>query len=251
MNEVPLYYGEGPDRVKIGTAEVDGNEVQFIINDPKFSRMLDTDLQNFSIYVPSIRPTDSVTWLAKPIYKETPVADYNTPTSSITNAQKKAIDIVFAYAKNHMDVTDTHVTFAVDEVYVVWFCKTLQNWKALVSTTLPDGMYYEVTYNGDKGETYLDAYKKFDNVCIKDEVAPTQDPLPVSFAREQFLAGEKHPDNITDQPYLYPIEWQVPPKYVQEGNTVSLLKATKDAFIERLRQGDGNPGNPYAHFEEK
>ena len=56
---------------------------------------------------------------------------------------------------------------SIDDIYVVWFCKTLQNWKALVSTTLPDGMYYEVTYNGDKKEIYLDAYKKFENKCIK------------------------------------------------------------------------------------
>ena len=28
-------------------------------------------------------------------------------------------------------------------------------------TTLPDDMYYEVAYNGDKKEVYLDAYKKF------------------------------------------------------------------------------------------
>lgn len=28
-------------------------------------------------------------------------------------------------------------------------------------------MYYEVTYNGDKKEMYLDAYKKWDNKCIK------------------------------------------------------------------------------------
>ena len=53
-----------------------------------------------------------------------------------------------------------------DNVYVVWLCKTLQNSKALVSTTLPDGMYYEITYNGDKREAYLDAYEKRDNLCI-------------------------------------------------------------------------------------
>lgn len=29
-------------------------------------------------------------------------------------------------------------------------------------------MYYEVTYNGDKKETYLDAYKKWENVCVKN-----------------------------------------------------------------------------------
>ena len=57
----------------------------------------------------------------------------------------------------------------VDDVYVVWFCKTLQNWKALASTTVPDGMYYELTYNGDKDEMYLDAYKKCENRCIRGE----------------------------------------------------------------------------------
>lgn len=46
-----------------------------------------------------------------------------------------------------------------------WKCKILQNWKYLLSSTLPDGMYYELTYNGDKKQWYLDAYKKFDNVC--------------------------------------------------------------------------------------
>ena len=55
------------------------------------------------------------------------------------------------------------------EVFIVWFSKTLQNWKALISTTISDGMYYEVTHNGDKKETYLDAYIKWENVCVKDE----------------------------------------------------------------------------------
>lgn len=56
--------------------------------------------------------------------------------------------------------------FTQDDVFVVWFCKVLQNWKALVSTSLNDGMYYEVTYNGDKEEYYLDAYKKWQNLKI-------------------------------------------------------------------------------------
>jgi hypothetical protein len=84
--------------------------------------------------------------------------------------QDKARGLVFEYIKPRLEKTDTHITFAADDVYVVWFSKTLQNWKALVSTTLPDGMYYEVTYNGDKGETYIDAYKKFDNVCMPGPV---------------------------------------------------------------------------------
>lgn len=73
---------------------------------------------------------------------------------------------VLDYVQAHLDVTDD-VKASIDDIYVVWFCKTLQNWKALVSTTLPDGMYYEVTYNGDKKEIYLDAYKKFENKCVK------------------------------------------------------------------------------------
>ena len=70
------------------------------------------------------------------------------------------------YVEEHLDKSDNTPDF---DVYVVWYCKTLQNWKALLSTTLPDGMYYEVTYNGDKNEFYLDAYKKFENQCIKGE----------------------------------------------------------------------------------
>lgn len=76
--------------------------------------------------------------------------------------QKIARKIVLDYANEHIDKTD-NVQITLDNVFIVWFCKTLQNWKALLSTTLPDGMYYEVTYNGDKKEAYLDAYKKFEN----------------------------------------------------------------------------------------
>lgn len=81
------------------------------------------------------------------------------------NYQQTAKEIVLNYVNKHIDKTD-NVQITLDDVYIVWFCKTLQNWKALVSTTLPDGMYYEVTYNGDKKEVYLDAYKKFENQKI-------------------------------------------------------------------------------------
>jgi hypothetical protein len=56
-----------------------------------------------------------------------------------------------------------------DDVYIVWLCKTLQNHKAMLSTMVLDGMYYEFTWNGDKNEGYLDVYKKWENVVIKGE----------------------------------------------------------------------------------
>lgn len=75
-----------------------------------------------------------------------------------------AIAIVVEYVKEHLDKSDEIPQF---DVYTVWKCKTLQNWKFLISTSLHDGMYYELTYNGVKEEWYLDAYKKFENRCIK------------------------------------------------------------------------------------
>ena len=60
------------------------------------------------------------------------------------------------YTNDHLDKTDNKV-ITEDDVFIVWLCKTLQNNKALLSTTLFDGMYYEITYNGDNDEAYIDA----------------------------------------------------------------------------------------------
>lgn len=76
-----------------------------------------------------------------------------------------AIEIVREYVMSHLDKSDKTPNF---NIFVVWKCKILQNWKYLISTTLPDGMYYELTYDGDKSRWYLDAYKKFENKCIYD-----------------------------------------------------------------------------------
>lgn len=78
---------------------------------------------------------------------------------------KKVLKLVRDYVIEHLDKSDEVPSF---EVFTVWKSKILQNWKYLVSTTLPDGMYYELTYDGDKKRWYLDAYKKFDNKCIED-----------------------------------------------------------------------------------
>lgn len=74
-----------------------------------------------------------------------------------------AKELVQDYIQSRLDKSDD-INISLDQIYVVWFCRTLQNWKCLISTTFPDGMYYEVTHNGDTNETYLEAYKKWENV---------------------------------------------------------------------------------------
>lgn len=71
-------------------------------------------------------------------------------------------DYTNEYLNNEAEINE-------NAVYCVWLCRTLGNNKALLSTTLFDGMYYEVTFNGNKNEIYFDAYKKLENKCIKLE----------------------------------------------------------------------------------
>lgn len=77
-------------------------------------------------------------------------------------AQEEALKLVRDYVESHLDKTDEVPAF---DVYVVWFAFTLGNWKALISTSLLDGKYYEVTHSTHRGETYLDCYVKLDNVA--------------------------------------------------------------------------------------
>lgn len=80
--------------------------------------------------------------------------------------EKLCIKTIVDYFNNRVEITD-NLKITDSDVFIVWSCKTLQNNKAMVSTTVSDGMYYELTYNGDKQELYLDAYKKWENKCIK------------------------------------------------------------------------------------
>ena len=81
----------------------------------------------------------------------------------MTNMRLKACELVCDYVLEHIDKTDKVPSL---EVYVVWQCKVLQNWKFLISTDIPVGMYYVLTFFGDKIEWYLDAYYFFANRCI-------------------------------------------------------------------------------------
>ena len=79
--------------------------------------------------------------------------------------QTLAKKYVCQYVNRILDKSDKK-TITEDDVYIVWMCYILGNNKALLSTTLNDGMYYEITYNADKKEMYIDAYKKWENMVI-------------------------------------------------------------------------------------
>lgn len=75
------------------------------------------------------------------------------------------------------------VDIKLDDLYVVWSCKTLQNYKALLSTAIGgDGIYAEYTYNGDKNELYEDVYGKLTNSCITDHSRCTS-----SFLKHEYI----------------------------------------------------------------
>lgn len=82
--------------------------------------------------------------------------------------------LVMNYFNKKVDKTD-NFQITLEDIFIVWSCKTLQNNKALVSTNVSDGMYYEITFNGDKQEIYFDAYKKFENKAIKLEEVDIND----------------------------------------------------------------------------
>lgn len=74
---------------------------------------------------------------------------------------QKAKEYVRAYAEA---VTIHPENFTV---YVVWSCYILGNQKALLSTTLHDKRYYEVTYDSNKKVFYFDSYVKEYNERIE------------------------------------------------------------------------------------
>ena len=76
-------------------------------------------------------------------------------------AKKKLVEW---YQKNRQETP-----IDLSNVFIVWSCKTLQNYKCLASTVSGDGIYAEYTYNGDKQELYEDVYGKITNTCYTDE----------------------------------------------------------------------------------
>lgn len=116
---------------------------------------------------------DEHTGLRWKVKKEEHVAIHTNETTPATPDESwtapdyplLARKVVVDYFNTRAEKTD-QFAIGVKHTYVVHFTYILGRWKALVSTTIPDGMYYEVTYDGAKDEIYVDAYKKFNNVAI-------------------------------------------------------------------------------------
>lgn len=85
-----------------------------------------------------------------------------------TDFQAKAKQMVRDYVDSLHQQNFPQTETPAYEVYVVWFAKTLQNWKAILGTTMPDGRLFEITYDGNKRAAYFDVYNKIDNFAIAD-----------------------------------------------------------------------------------
>lgn len=92
--------------------------------------------------------------------------------TSMEQFESNCKSLVAKYFNDHCEKTD-NASITEEDVYSVWHVKALQNFKGLYSTNVTDGMYYEITYNGDTDEIYFDAYKKWENKCIKLKIYNT------------------------------------------------------------------------------
>ena len=119
-------------------------------------------MELISIRRGSAKTQDFINALAKAIVQE---------QRKELSMDKEALNIVRNYIDEHLDKSDGDISY---NIFIVWKCKILENWKYLISSTLFDGMYYELTFNGAKSEWYLDAYKKFENRCIPAEGIDTR-----------------------------------------------------------------------------
>lgn len=75
---------------------------------------------------------------------------------------EKCTDMVLEYYNSNVEITDNY-QINEENVYIVWMCSILGNNKALLSTTVSDGMYYEITFDNNRNTFYFDAYKKWDH----------------------------------------------------------------------------------------
>lgn len=74
---------------------------------------------------------------------------------------------VAKYFNERRSKGDSGQDITVGNVIIVWYCYILGGWKALATTDVQDGMYYEVTFDKQKSCLYIDAYKRWENVVVE------------------------------------------------------------------------------------
>jgi len=80
-------------------------------------------------------------------------------------AKNAVMDVVL---KNHDEV------FTIKDLSLVWFARILGNMKAIVIDNGVNNRLYEVTYNIDKDEMYVDEYDKQTNTVFYSGMIDTE-----------------------------------------------------------------------------
>lgn len=76
-----------------------------------------------------------------------------------------ATELIWDYYKEKYE-NDDSFSFDNFNTFIVWSCKTLQNNKAIIATSV-DKRLFEVTNNGNAKEVYIDVYDKVDNILVR------------------------------------------------------------------------------------
>lgn len=84
------------------------------------------------------------------------------PSGEVKDYQLLAKSALLEYYNTCMNDQKDEIT--LNDIFVVWFSKVLRNWKAMISTTRQDDLYYELTFDGEKNQLYIDVYLKKKNV---------------------------------------------------------------------------------------
>lgn len=82
--------------------------------------------------------------------------------------RKLAKDAVVDYWNNNAVLALTYGKIDVDDVYVTWQCKAIENFKALLGVNCDgDGLYFEFTLHDKMNRCYLDVYKKHTQIVVE------------------------------------------------------------------------------------
>jgi len=79
--------------------------------------------------------------------------------------EKQAIELAEKYIREQIEFANEKKDY---QMFVIWKCVILGNYKFLVKSTYPDVLYFEMTYNVESNEWYMDVYWKISNRVIKE-----------------------------------------------------------------------------------